>query len=209
MEWYYPVIAWAAVLGAVVRGLQVLAGERGPRWLPLLGVGLAWVPVGGLPIGRWLHGFNSNLSLPFVAILWSVVLSPLFQRRLLDERALRAGLWFGAASGLFLYPMAAGVGPIDPYELGWNWPGIELVIGGLSVLLLWRQNAFGGVLLLTAAAWRLGAMESQNVWDYLVDPIYFVISLIGLLTMRRGRAGEEARVRSESGLSEGTDAPQP
>ncbi len=208
MEWYYPLVAWTAVLGAVVRGIQVLGGDRGPRWLPLLAGGLAFVPVSGLPIGRWLHGFNPSVSIPFVAILLNAVISPLLERQLLDEKALRAGLWFGALAGLVLYPMAAGVGPFDPYELGWNWPGIELVVGGLSVLLLWRQNAFGGVLLLTGVAWRLGGMESQNVWDYLIDPIYFVMSLIGLLVPRRGTV-IDAPAEPDVRLSEGTAAPQP
>lgn len=208
MEWYYPLVAWTAVLGAVVRGIQVLGGDRGPRWLPLLAGGLAFVPVSGLPIGRWLHGFNPSVSIPFVAILLNAVISPLLERQLLDEKALRAGLWFGALAGLVLYPMAAGVGPFDPYELGWNWPGIELVVGGLSVLLLWRQNAFGGVLLLTGVAWRLGGMESQNVWDYLIDPIYFVMSVIGLLVPRRGTV-IETPVEPDVRLSEGTAAPQP
>lgn len=208
MEWYYPVVAWAAVLGAIVRGMQVLCGDRGPRWLPLLAAGLSFVPVSGLPIGRWLHGFNPNLSIPFVVILLNAVFSPLLDRQLLDERALRTGLWFGALAGLILYPMAAGVGPLDPYELGWNWPGIELVVGGLAVLLLWRQNAFGGVLLLTGVAWRMGAMESQNVWDYLIDPIYFVMSLIGLLTAVR-RTASDAGMKSDADLSGGNAVPRP
>jgi hypothetical protein len=208
MEWYYPLVAWTAVLGAVVRGIQVLGGDRGPRWLPLLAGGLSFVPVSGLPIGRWLHGFNPSVSIPFVAILLNAVISPLLERQLLDEKALRAGLWFGALAGLVLYPMAAGIGPFDPYELGWNWPGIELVVGGLSVLLLWRQNAFGGVLLLTGVAWRLGGMESQNVWDYLIDPIYFVMSVIGLLVPRRGTV-IDAPAEPDTRLSEGTAAPRP
>lgn len=208
IEWCYPLVAWAAVIGSSVRGLQVLVGERGPRWLPLLAAGLAWVPVEGLPVARWLHGYNSNLSVPLVAILLNAVFSPLCTRRWLDEKSLRTSVWFGAGAGLLLYPMAAGLGPIDPYELGWRWPGIELLIGGLSVILLWRGNAFGWVLLLTGAAWRFGCMESENVWDYLVDPIYFIVSLIGLVAPRRGLATIVSE-SSDPDLSEGTAVPQP
>ncbi|RLS44054.1 MAG: hypothetical protein DWH81_01480 [Planctomycetota bacterium] len=208
IEWYYPLLAWAAVLAAMARGLQVLFGDRGPRWLPLLVGVVAWIPVAGLPIARWLHGFNSNLSIPLVAILLNASLSPFCGRRWLDERALRAGLWFGASAGVILYPMAAGFGAFDPYGLGWHWPGIELVVGGLAVMLLWRGNAFGWVLLVTGVAWRMECMESQNVWDYLVDPVYFILSLIGLVAPRR-RIAIVDRVSSDPDLSEGTAVPQP
>jgi hypothetical protein len=208
IEWWYPFLAWAAVFGAVVRGLQVLIGGRGPHWLPLLAAALVGIPVEGLPIARWLHGFHANLSIPLVTILWSSTLSPLCQRPWLDEQALRVGVWYGVVSGLCLYPMAGGWGSIDPYGLGWQRPGIELIVGGVSLILLWRGNAFGGVLLLSGLCWRLGCLESDNVWDYLIDPVYFVISLIGMMTPRQKRlAGADSGVSTK--INAGSAVPQP
>ncbi len=189
MEWYYPLVAWAAVLGSTVRGLQVLYGDRGPRWLPAAFGMLAWIPIEGLPLARWLHGYSSNLSVPLTVILLNSTLSPLWSRPWLDATALQTAVWWGAVAGVFLYPLAGGIGPFDPYVLGWNRLGIEVVVAAISAILLWRGNRFGWVLILTGVAWRLGCLESENIWDSLIDPVYFVVSLIGLAMTSRNRSG--------------------
>lgn len=180
IDWCYPLFVWALIFGATTRGVQVLLRGIGPRWLPLLAGAAAVMPVQGLPLGRWLHGYNANFSIPLVAVLLSVILKPWLKRPLFNERANRASCWFGCAAGLLLYPLALGLGPFDPYSLGWQWPGVACVAAILAAILIWRENSFGLVLLAAGVAWQVGCLESENAWDYLVDPLYVVLSFIGL-----------------------------
>ena len=62
----------------------------------------------------------------------------------------------------------------------------------LTVGLLWKQNRFGVVLLLAILAYRLRLLESTNYWDYLVDPIGWVVSMIALGWRLLPRAGSSA-----------------
>ena len=54
--------------------------------------------------------------------------------------------------------------------------GIALLTG----LLLAKQNRFGLLLLLAIVAYHLGLLESENYWDYLLDPAYCLVALIVL-----------------------------
>lgn len=170
---------------------------RQRRWFPImaaLAVGIMVIPVGGLPLGRWFTGVCANFSMPLLALIASVIARRVFNADLLDKNGMRTALWFGAVAGCILFPMALGLGSIDPYSLGWNFSALFVITGALTTLLLWLGNRFGLVLLSAIVAYHLGLLESDNYWDYLVDPVYFLISLAtvaraSLRRIRRAPAG--------------------
>jgi len=185
LEWWFPVASWGVVLAALTAVAQTwikrIDGRfAGSAWLPLLAAAIAVIPVAGLPIGRWLHGLNLGFSLPFLGLLANLWVSPLLSRPLLDTRAVRTAVWFGAVAGTALYPCAVGLGSFDPYVLGWSSPGIAALAGLVGAVLLLRRNAFGGVLLASGLFWQSGVLESNNAWDAIVDPIYWLLSLLNL-----------------------------
>jgi hypothetical protein len=205
IEWWYPVAFWAVVFAAVARAVLPAAG---PAWLPLAAGTLSLVPVDGLLLGRWLHGINANFCIPFAAVLLDFVLTPLLRRPLLDARARRTALWFGIVGGLLLYPLALGIGPFDPYVLGWRSPGIAAAAAVLGAALLLWNNAFGFVLLIAGVAWQVGLLESTNAWDYLLDPVYCLLSAANVVAgglaagwrrfARRGAAATVATIAMAS-----------
>jgi hypothetical protein len=211
-DWCFSLFVWVVLLSACTRCGQLLLRDLGPRWLPLAFGLLAILPVQGLPLGRWLHGYNANFSLPFVAILTCFVLQPLLKRRLLDKQALQSAYLFGSVVGLLLYPLALGVGSFDPYALGWSWPGVVLPIALVAAGLLWFENRFGLVLLVSGVAWQIGCLESDNAWDYAIDPAYFIFSVIALplsclprsTKLSAGRPNESA---SSSAITAGDSRP--
>lgn len=150
------------------------------RWfaaMTVLAIGIVLIPVNGLPLGRWFIGLCANFSLPLLALIASIIGRRIFNVELLGKNGNRAAMWFGAIAGVVLYPMALGLGPVDPYALGWRFSWLFAGTGALTMLLLWRGNRFGLVLLAAIITYHLGLLESENYWDYLVDPIYFLISL--------------------------------
>ena len=82
-------------------------------------------------------------------------------------------------AGLALYPMALGLGYFDSYALGYQ-PWFALLVSFVAAVTWWQpQNLVIAVWLtgsLLAHFFRVG--ESDNLFDYLLDPISFILALI-------------------------------
>lgn len=173
------------VLAWIIAGASRLAGVRS-RSRKALGVYLAaaavvcWLPVAGLPLFRWGAGFVDHWSVPLVALLAADLLATTVGIECFRREDWRAGWAFGAVGGLVLYPAALGVGPLDPYSLGWMFGPLFAIMAVLTAGLLWRGNRFGIVLVAACAAWHLNLITSRNLWDFLMDPVYSLAGAIGL-----------------------------
>jgi hypothetical protein len=135
------------------------------------------LPIGGLAIARWVAAVSANFSIPLSSVLAVAVWERAFARAAFSEKDWTTAWIFGAVAGLAIYPLALGLSSFDPYEWGWRFSPLFIVIGALTAQLIWKQNRFGFVLLLAVIAFQLRLLESSNYWDYLVDPIYCLVSL--------------------------------
>lgn len=179
-------VPWMLTLLLVQRLAKAWLGAGANRaWPRHLALGLAsavivLLPVRGIPLGRWMAGLNLAPSIPLLCLLTSLVWkTPAGRDWFQPQDRLAAGL-FGGLTGTFLYPLAMGLGNFDPYRWGWSFSPLLPVIALASIFLIWRQNRFGIILLLSILGWDLQCLESTNLWDYLVDPLYWVFSLLML-----------------------------
>jgi hypothetical protein len=163
-------------------------GKSTEGWRPRLILGViaalvAIVPVGGIPLARWPISLNANFSIPLTAVVfnkvWQKASAP--GRGLLDKKALLSVWIYGAIAGLALYPMALGLGPFDPYSLGWRFSWLFIIFMVLTIVLLVKKNRLGVVLLLCILSYNLQLLESPNLWDYFIDPFFMIISIIALV----------------------------
>lgn len=127
---------------------------------------------GGLSAAGWLRGMVGDLSLTSVLLLAGALYTRLrpVQGELWNRRERLVLLSFIAALALLLYPFALGLGALDPYRAGYGTLGAVAMLGLLAFWLMRR----GLVLLPLAIAvallgWSLGVLESDNLWDYLLD----------------------------------------
>ncbi len=188
---------WAAVFPwlVLVLGLQrVVKGTALMKhgWTALLApgviaAGILLIPVQGATVARWVASVVASVSVPLAGLMALTVWRRAFGTQPLTRREWGTAWMFGAVAGLLLYPAALGVGRVDPYEWGWYFSPLFVASGVLTAWLIWRQNRFGLLLLLAVAAFQLHILESSNYWDYLIDPIYFGASLIGLAKWWRTR----------------------
>jgi len=180
---------WLAVTWCLVQGARSLQlGLRGWTLLMMtgaIGAGALLVPIEGLAVARWVAGLSANFSIPLTGLLAVSIWERVFERPLFSGREWATAWGFGALGGLALYPMALGVGGVDPYEWGWPFSPLFVVVGALTAWLMWRQNGFGFLLLLAALAFQLGLLESTNYWDYLLDPVYSLVALGWLVASTR------------------------
>jgi hypothetical protein len=159
---------------------RLLTSVRGWELLALAGTiaaAIMLVPVQGLALARWIAGLNANFSISLTGLLAVIVSERLFRRALFSEREWTTAWLFGATGALVLYPMGLGLGSVDPYEWGWRFSPLFVVMGVLTTWILWNHNRFGFVLLLAVVAYQLRLLESTNYWDYLLDPVYSLVSL--------------------------------
>ena len=163
-------------------------GKSTRGWRPTFILGViailaAIVPVGGIPLARWPISLNANFCIPFTVVVFNKVwqMASTSGRVLLDKKALLSFWIYGVITGLALYPMALGLGPFDPYVLGWHFSWLFGIFLVLTIILLVKKNRLGIVLMLSILGYNLQLLESPNLWDYFIDPIFLIISIIALV----------------------------
>lgn len=162
------------LLFAAMIGLGAVFNEWSGRWLPF-----------------WSAGLSANFSVTMAVLLAVAIGDRACGARIFRAREWRAAWIFGALAALVLYPSALGLGlrNFDTYALGWPW--LEWVrslwlfapVAAAAGFLVRRGNRFGWILALAAVAYLLRVQESHNFWDYLLDPLYAVVSLLATAGM--------------------------
>ena len=72
---------------------------------------------------------------------------------------------------LIVYPTGLGLTLYDGYALGYNSWLLLLLLAACTGIYLWKQVFLIPALILAAiCAYLVHAMESDNLWDYLLDP---------------------------------------
>jgi hypothetical protein len=165
---------WAHLQTALLLGwlVSLPAGRRraSVRWLPLPALAAAWLPLGDLDLSAWVYAYSGPLAVPSWVLLGAGLLHRTGLAPRLPGAERTALLGMVAVLALLLYPLALGLGPYDPYGLGFAGPGLPLAVAAGALLAWWQQRPGVALTVLVAlAAWTLGLGESHNLWDYLLD----------------------------------------
>ncbi len=180
----------AAAIAAVLLGLPGIARLRRahPTSILLGAVVAALIPFGGLPAAGYVRGIVGDLSVTTVLLLLRGLLRPVLGWAAIDARSRLALEILVAVGGLVLYPLALGLGPFDPYHLGYANPWFLGCLLALAVAAgFGRLTLVTWCLALAVLAWAVGGYESRNLWDYLVDPLVATWGL-GALLLRGAQA---------------------
>ena len=179
-----PLCPWLVLL-LVLQAVAGLCGLKRRGWprltiMALVAAGLLQVPIRGFSVASWVRGVSADFSIPFMGLLAIAAWEHEFRRKAFSKADWTAVWAFGAVAGLVLYPLALGLGSFDPYGWGSSFSPLFVISAALTAVLLWKQNRFGLLLLLAIAAYHMRLLESANYWDYLLDPIYCLASVVAL-----------------------------
>lgn len=170
-------IAALAARLPVVRGLP--AKQKIGLVVALLVV--AAIPFGGLSVLEFVRGVSGDLSVTTL-----VLLALALQGKVPDSNRQKYSLLaLLTLAALLLYPAALGLGMFDTYRLGFGnlWFIAALLLLALGAWL--RQFTLIALSIsLAVLAWSAGWYESNNLWDYLLDPWVAIYAVAALL--RRG-----------------------
>lgn len=148
----------------------------------LIGNVLFW-PLGfELPLVAYIRGVTGDLSIVLTLLLWSSLLP--------GSRPLPTACKLAiAVIALAFYPLALGLGMIDPYA--WGYGSITFLISVIAFALVcalanWTKGVW--IIAIAIIAWSAHWHESSNLWDYLLDPllaIWIFADLVGMIYSRR------------------------
>jgi hypothetical protein len=175
----------ASAAAVLVLQLPGIARWGKPRLAILLAAVflLMLIPFGGMPLAAYVRGATGDLSITTQGLLWCAILRPWFNCVAVEARHRIALLAMIALAALALYPMALGVGAYDPYRLGYGDP-LFVVALLLLALIAWskKYSLIALCIALAVLAWTVGWYESDNLWDYLLDPFVAIYALAVITT---------------------------
>ncbi len=147
-------------------------GRPGRAAALVVAVVLPLVPLPELPAAAYLRGLLGELSATTTILLVHHLLRPVLRLPPIGESSRIALQALVAIGGLVLYPATLGFGPADPYRVGFAHQGFVCVLL-LVALAAWyrRLHLVASCLAVGVAAWAAGALESRNLWDFLLDPL--------------------------------------
>jgi hypothetical protein len=127
-----------------------------------------------LPLSAYVRGLTGDLSIVTLLLLWCSIL----------PSANKTPLGFKAPLALIalaFYPLALGLGMMDPYVWGYGAIGFLIAVILFAVicgLAGWTKGVW--ILSLALIAWAAHWHESANLWDYLLDPFLAIWALFAI-----------------------------
>ena len=143
---------------------------------------LLLVPFTPLPIAAYLRGMTGDLSITTLVLLGYALRGYWHGCVKVETKHSPALLLLIGLCALIFYPMALGVGAYDPYRLGYgNFQFVAVLL--LLALVAWYLKFALIVLCISFAtfAWAIGWYESNNLWDYLLDPLVSIYALVVMM----------------------------
>ena len=143
----------------------------------LLLVNLFFWPLGmslELPLSAYVRGVTGELSIVTMLLLWSSML-PAAQKTPLGFKVVVALI------AIAFYPLALGLGMLDPYV--WGYGSIGFLIATIFFAIAcglagWTKGVW--ILSIAIIAWTVHWHESANLWDYLLDPFLAIWALLAI-----------------------------
>lgn len=189
----------AGIASATVAAVQQLPGmtklvKTRQAWLLLAVFVLMLIPFGGMPLAAYVRGVTGDLSITTLVLVWCALSRPW---RDLEPKHRHSLLAMIALAALVLYPMALGVGAYDTYRLGYGAPLFVAALLVISLIAWFRWSALlAFCIALAALAWATGWYESDNLWDYLIDPFVSVYALATIMICAARYVLKSQRIRS-------------
>ena len=149
--------------------------------LVLTASGFLFVPFNDVSLIVQLKGVFANLSLTTVLLL---TIWPLLR---VNNISLNGPdfTWLCAvvlALAFTLYPMALGAGPYDSYTLGYQPSALLTLVAAMGVLAVQKKYwVSAATVVVVLFGYWLRVLPSQNFWDYLLDPLLVIFTVIYLL----------------------------
>jgi hypothetical protein len=156
------------------------------RLLVIIGITLTvLLPLSDYPGWYYIRSVFGDCSITALFFYAALILQQNFSWQPYQENELILLRRLALAAAILLYPFALGLTRFDSYSLGYSnlW---LLVVIFIITLFCWLRKYYFLAVIITAAviAFTLKLLESHNLWDYLIDPLFFVAVILTWLRPR-------------------------
>ena len=154
---------------------------------------VAVIPVNGLIVIAYLRGVVSDLSITSMILLACFIATAYSGRPYIQDRDMGQLGALVILSALIVYPFGLGLGPWDSYALGY---GNLWLYSALLIIVLYcyirLHLLLMTILLAGCIAYLLSLLASQNLWDYLIDPllVFYTAGWLLFQTIKKKRKQE-------------------
>lgn len=149
----------------------------------LLPVFILAIPVNELPGLYYIRGAFGDLSILTSSLVTVALLGKFFKFKFLETESTQALYIFIFILGLLFYVTSLGVGKFDLYVLGYSQTAVPMILLTLSLLRFLKDEFnLGFLLVLPVLIFNTGLLESNNVWDYALDPFLWIYSIAKVFT---------------------------
>jgi hypothetical protein len=188
MHAIYGLFAQGVIVAMIIRFVREIFGRKNlapfglELWIPAAIVII--VPVAGVSIAGHLRGLWGDPSIVtfLLLFLYTVRPSSLPNRPRVSTRVL-VSLFVMLPLYLPLFLLNPNV-PVDLYSYGWKpkWILIAIAVIALGSVMMRRMAPrWTNIIAIALIASSVGLMESDNLWDYLVDPgLLFTIAFLAI-----------------------------
>ncbi len=155
------------------------------------------IPLDGLSISHFARVLTGDLS--FTGLAWLTLVA--WQQLAVTGEKVRAPeqVYVAVAillTAIILYPTALGLTQFDLYAFGYQPILLGPFVLALFSFCVWLRITLPAVFLAAAfTGYALGLLESDNLWDYLLDPVVTVYAVVVLIGSRhslpRFKPGQE------------------
>ncbi len=172
----------AVILSAITLSFTKILTFKFRLFIFILAFMITWIPVNGLYIAGYSRGAVGDLSLSTMILISIYILRSLFGLKLFqfDKAWLPACLVF--FTGIFFYPLALGLVMVDPYGMSYNPRVLSIFLFAIALIAWYLKNYLTVVCICAAVTgYIFRIFESDNLWDYILDPVIFIIAVIYLI----------------------------
>jgi len=146
---------------------------------------VAAIPVYDLPVVAYIRAVVTDLSITSMLLLTFFIATAYTGKQYIcnqDKNQLSILILLAA---LLVYPFGLGLGMWDSYALGFGniWLYSALLI--ISFYFFMRQRMLLMYIILAGcAAYLFSLLASQNLWDYLIDPLLVIYTVTTVIKQR-------------------------
>ena len=188
MHAIYGLFAQGVIVAMIIRFVREIFGRKNlaplgmELWIPAAIVII--VPVAGVSIAGHLRGLWGDPSIVTFLLLFLYTVRPSsLPNRPRVSTCVLVSLFVMLPLYLPLFLLNPNV-PVDLYAIGWHpkWILIAIAVIALGSVMMRRMAPrWANIIAIALIASSIGLMESDNLWDYLVDPgLLFTIAFLAI-----------------------------